>query len=172
MRRHSKSIAVSFFSGVLGLGSELGGHNTTTPQLLFFNGAPANVDGYIDPGGEYSDAQYTSFVCNTRTYEIHTKFDPATATSQIIGKNEAALYPHPATGKTATFLFYSADDGEATIRIYNTGGRLAGEFTHQAAAGVGNRSAWDISGLSAGIYLFEVRMGSRAIAKSKFSRVP
>jgi uncharacterized repeat protein (TIGR01451 family) len=97
---------------------------------------------------------------------------PSTATPELIGKHEAVVYPNPVSGGNAIFMYYCDSSGEVGIRIYNSGGRLAGECRQNAQGGVLNRLAWNVSELPPGVYVFEVRKGKQLLARNKFSRIP
>jgi hypothetical protein len=77
-----------------------------------------------------------------------------TSNSQaVIGTNEAAAYPSPATGAEVRMVYYCDEPSEVKIEIYNVSGQMVAEIKENKAAGY-QYSVWPIQAVSRGVYIF------------------
>jgi hypothetical protein len=78
---------------------------------------------------------------------------------------ENAAFPNPATTRV-NFAFNTTQSGDIIIRVYNTRFRLVKELRDTTSTGVGSL-AWDVSGISPGIYFYQVTIGTHKYPKQK-----
>lgn len=76
------------------------------------------------------------------------------ATGNSLGQN----YPNPVAAKTE-IPFYLVNGGKASIKLYNTAGRLVREIANDNYAPGKNVIEFDASGLAEGIYYYQITAG-------------
>jgi hypothetical protein len=82
--------------------------------------------------------------------------DSAAAASVGIKENKLTMYPNPVQ-TTATIELTSTDNSIKTINLYNANGVLKAKYTWQTIKGNNTFSLKNVSGLSSGLYIIDIR---------------
>ncbi len=91
--------------------------------------------------------------------------------SPVIAGKKINIYPNPATSN-ATIEFNGADNGMRTIFVYNANGVLAARYIWQTVAGRNVFSLKNISGLTNGLYIVEIKDSKgKSEGSTKFLKV-
>ncbi|MEP6748359.1 MAG: T9SS type A sorting domain-containing protein [Bacteroidota bacterium] len=85
-----------------------------------------------------------------------------------VATGKLSMYPNPVRS-SATIQLSSIENGAKTINLYNTSGVLVAKYTWQTIKGNNTFSLKNISGLSAGLYIADIRDSSgKPVGKLKF----
>ncbi|MEP6726120.1 MAG: T9SS type A sorting domain-containing protein, partial [Bacteroidota bacterium] len=87
---------------------------------------------------------------------IHLKDSAMAAEATIVRENKLTMYPNPVSS-SATIELYSKESGAKNIYIYNSKGVLAARYVWQAVKGKNVFSIKNISGLTNGLYIIDIR---------------
>ena len=100
------------------------------------------------------------------------KDSAATAETLIAAKgNKLSMYPNP-VHTTATIELTSLDDANKIIYVYNASGVLKAKYTWQTVKGYNVFSLKDVSGLTSGLYIIDIRdTNGKQVGSLKFLKM-
>lgn len=78
------------------------------------------------------------------------------APSEFLPKARTYNWPNPVYGSTTQIRYYTPEDADISIKIFDLAGTKITELKARSAAGVDGEVTWDVSSIQSGVYLARI----------------
>ena len=147
---------------------EIGTGVSTAPSSFGFLVSPGNEQTGItvmgDDGKLYAFQVSVGYVRvdSTPTTPISSDFLPA---SRVYN------WPNPVYGNLTHIRFYSIQDANVSIRIFDIAGKKVAELSGRTTGGLDSEVSWDVTNIQSGVYLARVEASSQNQTQTRFIKI-
>ena len=82
--------------------------------------------------------------------------NPVPVSSAFLPKDRVYNWPNPVYGPTTQIRYYTSEDANISVRIYDLAGAKITELRGKSTAGIDGELTWDVSRIQSGVYLARV----------------
>ncbi len=147
---------------------EIGTGVSGAPSSFGYAVSPGNVQTGIsvmgDNGTLYAYQVSVNYVRvdSTPTSPISTDFLPA---SRVYN------WPNPVYGNATHIRFYSVEDANVNIRIFDIAGKKVAELNGRTTGGMDGEVSWDVTNIQSGVYLARVEASGPGRTQARFIKI-
>ncbi len=82
--------------------------------------------------------------------------DPKPLASEFLSRERTYNWPNPVYGSSTNIRFYTSEDAQINIKVYDLAGEKVSELRGQSRGGVDGEVVWDVSGVQSGVYFARI----------------